>query len=790
MPLPLDSCTGLPLPWSDEPCAPGDVDVPICYAVPPSTVPIAGVKRITLLADCTASGSVILDLALAPVPGAVEIGCITEGAAEFVLTGPEVCAVLGTYPLQVYVPTDPVVVVGAGGCYLAVPAGAGGFPGFGVPVTATGDTNAAGVSGLAARADHLHRVEVIVQEEGVLAGARPTLNFIGDRVSAVDDAINDRVNITFTDFDGGTITSPILSSAGTCAAPAYSFALEPDSGLLAVPTANVTLGWNSCASFVRVGDVVRIEDVDGDFFELGPNAIDIEGADSLTVPSPITVTAGSGSVGGIDGADINISGGATPDVNGGTVCIIGGANLGAAAAGASICAGGGQTDTTGGDFTIAGGLSATGNGLGFIRGGTITFGTSASGAYVDTFTIGSAGQWLLSGNAGIAGQHVTSAGPGAPPTWDTPGALPILAAPGSCGAPTYSFAASPDSGMFYTGTAVRVSDDNCVDYVEVGASINLVTASGLGPTIQMNSVVSYILIDADQTEIKGRDGSNTTGTSVIIHGADMLAASTAGSVLIAGGFSPTRGGDVNVNGGANTAAAGQAGHAQLAGGTDTAGTGTPGNAIVRGGASVAAAPGGDAFVISGTGTTSIANSGDVVLARGNPTAPPFYIESLRIDGPTGAWLIGGVAGTNGYVLKSQGAGLPPVWDNSSAMITWGAFSIAASADTRVLPVGYDPGTVSTLSPRGHRAPRGGIYRHLFVQHNQALGNGASVAYTLRVNGVNTALTVSLATGAIGSASNLVTDVVVAQGDFIEMIATKAVAIGNGNIEVYVTLGMA
>jgi len=377
---PLD-CNGQPLPWSDEPCAPGDVDVPICYAVPPSTVPIPGVKRITLLADCTASGSVILDEALAPVPGAVEIGCISGEGQQFVLTAADLCPVLGTFPLQVYVPTDPVVVVGAGGCYLAVPAGAGGFPGFGVPVTATGPTNAAGVSGLAARADHLHRVEVIVQEEGVLAGARPTLNFIGDRVSAVDDAINDRVNITFTDFDGGTITAPILAGAGTCAAPAYSFTLEPDSGLLAVPTLNVTLGWNSCDSFVRVGDIIRIEALNDDFIEVGAS-INIIGASSLTVPSPITITAGAGSVGGIDGADINITGGATPDVNGGTVCVTGGANLGAVAAGAFICLGGGQADASAGDFTLEAGLAAGDNGFGFIRARSITFGTGNGGAYV------------------------------------------------------------------------------------------------------------------------------------------------------------------------------------------------------------------------------------------------------------------------------------------------------------------------------------------------------------------------------------------------------------------------
>lgn len=62
------------------------------------------------------------------------------------------------------------------------------------PITVAGATNAAGTSQAVSRADHQHRLEVAVENAGVAVGQRPTLNFIG--TSIVDDAINDRVDIT------------------------------------------------------------------------------------------------------------------------------------------------------------------------------------------------------------------------------------------------------------------------------------------------------------------------------------------------------------------------------------------------------------------------------------------------------------------------------------------------------------------------------------------------------------------------------------------------------------------
>lgn len=66
------------------------------------------------------------------------------------------------------------------------------------PATATGTTNTEGTATSLARSDHVHRVELEVLEEGVSAGDRPRLNFIGAAVTAADDVPNDRVNVTIT----------------------------------------------------------------------------------------------------------------------------------------------------------------------------------------------------------------------------------------------------------------------------------------------------------------------------------------------------------------------------------------------------------------------------------------------------------------------------------------------------------------------------------------------------------------------------------------------------------------
>jgi hypothetical protein len=76
-------------------------------------------------------------------------------------------------------------------------------------------------------------------------------------------------------------------------------------------------------------------------------------------------------------------------------------------------------------------------------------------------------------------------------------------------------------------------------------------------------------------------------------------------------------------------------------------------------------------------------------------------------------------------------------------------------------------------------PSAGTIQNLFVRHNTTNGNGNSVDYTVMKNGVATAVTVTLATGAVGQASDTTNTVAFAQGDRITLRAVKAATLGGG-----------
>jgi hypothetical protein len=122
------------------------------------------------------------------------------------------------------------------------------------------------------------------------------------------------------------------------------------------------------------------------------------------------------------------------------------------------------------------------------------------------------------------------------------------------------------------------------------------------------------------------------------------------------------------------------------------------------------------------------------------------------------------------------------------VLTWGNDSIAAGADTRFLTPGRG-GTAVTTDINQLPVPRAGLLQNFFVRHDAAAGNGNSVVYTVLVNGVATAITVTLATGAVGQASDTTHTVAIAQGSRISIQATKAAGIGTGAIDVQTSLEM-
>jgi hypothetical protein len=104
-----------------------------------------------------------------------------------------------------------------------------------------------------------------------------------------------------------------------------------------------------------------------------------------------------------------------------------------------------------------------------------------------------------------------------------------------------------------------------------------------------------------------------------------------------------------------------------------------------------------------------------------------------------------------------------------------------------LDPGFVRGPSADATERAELAPRAATIRNMHARHNTAAGAG-SVTYTLRVNGVDTAVVIAgLATSAIGNASNLVNTVAVNQGDAISVKAQRSGgSTGSGLVNVVVT----
>jgi hypothetical protein len=113
---------------------------------------------------------------------------------------------------------------------------------------------------------------------------------------------------------------------------------------------------------------------------------------------------------------------------------------------------------------------------------------------------------------------------------------------------------------------------------------------------------------------------------------------------------------------------------------------------------------------------------------------------------------------------------------ASTPFIFGANGIATSTTARFLAPGYQDTNAET-SRTAFRAPRDGTLRNARVRI-ESPGTGAStITYTLRVNGVSTALVVSMANTA-NDGSDLVNQVAILAGDLIAVRVTKSASLGN------------
>lgn len=123
----------------------------------------------------------------------------------------------------------------------------------------------------------------------------------------------------------------------------------------------------------------------------------------------------------------------------------------------------------------------------------------------------------------------------------------------------------------------------------------------------------------------------------------------------------------------------------------------------------------------------------------------------------------------------------------SSALWWSNSSVGGTTTTRYLTLGS--GSLAQTTPIQHRLPRGGTLKSLYIHHNSPGGNGNAIVYTVRINGVATLLTVSLAsTGADGS--DLANSVVVSAGDLIDIEVAKAAGVAAGPSDISATLALA
>jgi len=172
-----------------------------------------------------------------------------------------------------------------------------------------------------------------------------------------------------------------------------------------------------------------------------------------------------------------------------------------------------------------------------------------------------------------------------------------------------------------------------------------------------------------------------------------------------------------------------------------------------------------------------------VLSFGNPTAGlAVQEEGVTFEtAPTTLNFIGA-----GVTAATGGAGIvnvtiPGGGVGATAVLTWGNNSVANSTADRVLDPGYENRTAplaASTSIIDVRVPRAGTLRNLYVEHNDPGGTGATITYTVFVNGGATALTVGLASTA-AQAADTVNTVVVAAGDTVRVVVTKGAVAGGG-----------
>lgn len=192
------------------------------------------------------------------------------------------------------------------------------------------------------------------------------------------------------------------------------------------------------------------------------------------------------------------------------------------------------------------------------------------------------------------------------------------------------------------------------------------------------------------------------------------------------------------------------------------------------------------FVAPALGPFVVTANGTTITVIRTATSPGPNVDVwvahlhtiLRAFGANGAFQPDGLS-VRPFILNQAGGSGPG--GGVSALALWGNDNLTAGPGTVFLTPGRGQGNAASSRDFTFNAPRAGVFQKFFARHNAAGGNGSPVDYRLRVNGIDAA-SITLLTGVIGSASNLVSTVPVSMGDLIDFVGVKAGAIGGGNTD--------
>lgn len=122
---------------------------------------------------------------------------------------------------------------------------------------------------------------------------------------------------------------------------------------------------------------------------------------------------------------------------------------------------------------------------------------------------------------------------------------------------------------------------------------------------------------------------------------------------------------------------------------------------------------------------------------------------------------------------------------ANSILGWGSNNVGTTTTTRFLHPWHEDSTAPTTAIQ-IEIPKGTRLRNLRIRHNVVGVSANTIVYTLRVNGVASALTVTLA--ATGTAAADTTNVVtVAAGDRLDIQVTKGASITTSPTSVTATI---